>query len=47
MEGIEAPGTHAPTPVDPYLLNAAGWGRRSEMACFSAVGLRTGQVLAV
>ena len=25
-EGTEAPGTHASTPVDPYPLNAAGWG---------------------
>ena len=25
-EGAEAPGTDAPTPADPYPLNAAGWG---------------------
>ncbi|MET1079675.1 MAG: alginate export family protein [Pseudomonas sp.] len=25
-EGTAAPGLHAPTPADPYPLNAAGWG---------------------
>ena len=25
-EGTEAAGTNAPTPIDPYPLNAAGWG---------------------
>jgi hypothetical protein len=36
-EGTQAPGTDAPTPADPYPLNAAGWDRRSAMACFSAI----------
>ena len=25
-EGTQASGTHAPTPNDPYPLNASGWG---------------------